>query len=198
MAEAIEKNENFIKNAHDLRVAKHQKMLKTLKKIQKTTTWKNIKTNVEKYVKNCTTCAIGKHDRSRKKGLHQFLQTPNRPFQKPALDFVIGLPESKNPTTKACYDMICTIMNGLTKYVKFVPCKTIMTTKQLTKLFLKKIFADHCIPEQIINDKNKLFISKFNIGLRQTLKLKKKHVNSIPPANKWSNGKNEPNHGTIF
>ena len=48
-----------------------------------------------------------------------------------------------------------------------------MTVKKLAKLFLKKIFADHGIFEQIINDKNKLFTSNFNTGLRKTLKMKK-------------------------
>ena len=81
---------------------------------------------------------MGKHDRSRKKKLHQLLQPPEVLFQKPALNFVTGLPESQNPTTGICYDMICTIIDGLTKYAKFIPCKTTMTAEKLTRLFLKK------------------------------------------------------------
>ena len=69
--------------------------------------------------------------------------------------------------------MICTIIDGLTKYAKFVPCKTTMTAEELTKLFFKKKITDHGIPEQIINDKDKLFTSKFNTGLRKTLGIKK-------------------------
>ena len=68
-------------------------------------------------------------------------------FQKPALNFVIGLPESQNRATGICYDMICTIIDGLTKYAKFILCKTTMTAEKLIKLFLKKIFADHGILE---------------------------------------------------
>ena len=48
-----------------------------------------------------------------------------------------------------------------------------MTAEKLTKLLLKKIFADHGIPEQIISDRDKLFTSKFNTGLRKTLGMKK-------------------------
>ena len=127
---------------------------------------------MEKYVKNCPICAIGKHDRSRKKRLHYFLQPPKIFFQKPALDFVIGLPESQDPATGVNYDMICTIIDGLTKYAKFILCKTTMTAEKLTRLFLKKIFADHGIPEQIINDRDKLFTSKFNTKLRKALGIK--------------------------
>ena len=48
-----------------------------------------------------------------------------------------------------------------------------MTAKKSARLFLKKIFTDHGIFEQIINDRNKLFTSKFNTGLRQTLGMKR-------------------------
>ena len=147
ITEATEKNNNIIKNAHDIRLAGHQKKIKTLKRIQEKTTWKNIKSDVEKYVKNCPTFAIGKHDRSRKKKLHQFLQPPEILFQKPALNFVIELPESQDPATGIYYDMICTIIDGLIKYAKFILCKTTMTAKELAKLFLKKKITAHGIPE---------------------------------------------------
>ena len=135
-----------------------------MKRIQEKTTWKNIKAVVEKYVKNCPICAIRKH---------QFLQPLAFFSQKPALNFVIKLPESQDPATGIYYDMICIIIDGLTKYVKFVPCKTTMTAEKLARLFLKKIFTDHGIFEQIINNKNILFTSKFNTKLRKTLKIKK-------------------------
>ena len=95
------------------------------------------------------------------------------PFQRPALDFVTGLPESQDPATGMFYDMICTIIDGFTKYVKFVPCKITMTAEKLAKLFLKKMFTRHGISEQIINEIDKLFTSKFNIKLREILKMKK-------------------------
>ena len=173
VAETTEENNDIIRNVHDIRLAGHQKIFKTLKRIQEKTTWKNIKANVKKYVKNCPICAMGKRDRSRKERLHQFLQPPEILFQRPALDFVIGLPESQDPAIGVFYDMICTIVDGLTKYAKFVPCKITMTAEKLARLFLKKIFADHGIPEQIISDKDKLFTSKFNTGLRETLGMKK-------------------------
>ena len=69
--------------------------------------------------------------------------------------------------------MICTIVDGLTKYAKFVPCKTTMKAEELARLFLKKKIADHGIFEQIINDKNKLFTSEFNTKLRKALGMKK-------------------------
>ena len=158
VAETTEENNDIIRKAHDTRLAGHQKNFKTLKRIQEKTTWKGIKADVKNYVKNCPTCAIRKYNRTRRERLHQPLQPPEVPFQKPALDFVTGLPESQDPATGIFYDMICTIVDGLTKYAKFVPCKTTMTAEELARLFLKELFADHGIPEQIISDRDKLFM----------------------------------------
>ena len=70
ITEATEKNNDIIRNVHDTRLTGYQKKLKTLKKIQEKTTWKNIKADVKKYIKNCPICAMGKHDWSRKEKLH--------------------------------------------------------------------------------------------------------------------------------
>ena len=67
MTEATEKNNDIIRNAHDTKLTGYQRIFKTLKKIQEKTTWKNIKADVKKYVKNYPICAIKRHDRSRKK-----------------------------------------------------------------------------------------------------------------------------------
>ena len=94
VTEATEENNDIIRNAHDTRLTGHQGILKTLKRIQEKIAWKNIKADVKRYIKNCPTCAMRKHDRSRKEGLHQLLQPPEFFFQRPTLHFVIGLPES--------------------------------------------------------------------------------------------------------
>ena len=66
ITEATEKNNDIIRDVHDSKLTGHQGIFKILKKIQEKTTWKSNKADVEKYVKNCPICAIGKHDRSRK------------------------------------------------------------------------------------------------------------------------------------
>ena len=139
ITETTEENNDIIRKIHDTKSTGHQFFLKTLKRIQEKTTWKNIKADVKKYIKNCPICAMGKYDRSRKENYTNFYNHQTFFFfQKPALNLVIGLPESQNPTTGVNYDMICTIVDGLTKYIKFIPCKTTMTAEELARLFLKK------------------------------------------------------------
>ena len=48
ITETIEKNNDIIKNVHDTKLTGHQRIFKTLKKIQEKTTWKNIKVDVKK------------------------------------------------------------------------------------------------------------------------------------------------------
>ena len=115
----------------------------------------------KKHIKNYLICALKKTRPFTQKKLHQLLQPPKVHFQKPALDFVIGLPKSQNPTTGIYYDMVCTIIDGLTKYVKFILCKTTMITKKLIRLFLKKIFADQAFP-------NKSLLTKINCSRRNS------------------------------
>ena len=83
ITEATEENNNIIREAHDTKLSGHQGIFKTLKKIQEKTTCNNIKADVKKYVKNCPTYAIGKHDRSRKKNCIYFYNYQKSFFRNP-------------------------------------------------------------------------------------------------------------------
>jgi hypothetical protein len=52
-------------------------------------------------------------------------------------------------------------MDRLTKYKEFVLYKESNNTKKLLYAFNKIIINRHKLPDKIISDRNKLFISKF-------------------------------------
>ena len=54
-----------------------------------------------------------------------------------------------------------TIVDGLIKYAKFILCYTSIDVTQLVYVWIREIYADHGIPEKIILDRDKLFITKF-------------------------------------
>ena len=128
---------------------------------------------MKKYVANYILYLKDKYARTRKKDQYQFLSAPKRPFQKLILNFIIKLLESKNKSIEVNYDIIYTLINKLTKYVKFIPYKITINIEQLLTLLLKKVFINYNIFKQIISDRNKLFTSKFSIELKKALKLKK-------------------------
>ena len=99
ITEATEKNNDIIRDVNDTKLSGHQRIFKTLKKIQEKTTWKNIKTDVEKYVKNYPICAKGKHDRSRKKKITSTFTTTRGSFSETCVGFchwVTGIPKPSN------------------------------------------------------------------------------------------------------
>lgn len=114
------------------------------------------------------------------------------------MDFVTGLPESEDHVTGQHYDMIATLVDGLTKFTKFVPCRTTMTAEQLAYMLTEEVFADHGIPEQ--NPHRQGQIVHFKPEYRNTKSIgdEGENVNSLSPPNGRSDGKNESNHGSLL
>ena len=59
-----------------------------------------------------------------KKGQHQILKVSKYLFQRLILDFITGLFEIDDPVIGKNYNIIMTIVDGLTKYVKFILYRT--------------------------------------------------------------------------
>jgi hypothetical protein len=78
-----------------------------------------------------------------------------------ALDFITKLPESKELITKTNFDSILIITDQFIKYGYFIPYKKSSSAKDLTYVFNKYIIRNHGISKRIINNKNKLFTSRF-------------------------------------
>jgi hypothetical protein len=76
--------------------------------------------------------------------------------------------------TKVKYDNILVIINRLTKYTYFINYLKSLNVKDLAYTFLRIIFVNHGMPETIISDRDKLFISKFWKSLVDQLDTKHK------------------------
>ena len=160
-AKTFEKIWDVIRQAHDSRTSKHQNVIKTLKRVQKTTNMHILKKHVEKFIKNCSKCAMTKIDRLEQINKLQSLKSSKRSYQNIALNFIIKFSKSKNLTTKVTYDMIMIVINEFIKHAKFISCKITMIAKQLTFLLLKTIYCEDEISKKIISYRDKLFIFKF-------------------------------------
>ena len=84
------------------------------------------------------------------------------------MDFIVKLPLSKDTITDIKYNSTLVVVDRLTKYAHFIPWKEKRNAKDLAKVILKEIIANHGIPQNIISDRDKLFTSKFwNTWTRQ-------------------------------
>ena len=77
------------------------------------------------------------------------------------MDFIVKLPLSKDTITDIKYNGILVVVDRLTKYTHFILWKKKGNAKDLAKVILKEIIANHEKPQSIISDRDKLFTSKF-------------------------------------
>ena len=116
---------------------------------------------VEDYIQQCTTCAQNKSTRHKPYGKQQQIEAPQQAWQEITMNFIVKLPLSKDTITDIKYDSILVVVDRLTKYAHFITWKEKGNAKDLAKVILKEIIANHGIPQSIISDRNKLFTSKF-------------------------------------
>ena len=90
------------------------------------------------------------------------------------MNFIVKLPLSKKPLTEVIYDLILMIVNQLTKKVRFLPYKEVSDAKELTYTFLRIVTVLQKLPDKIISDRDKLFMSRFWTALTRQLRLSHK------------------------
>ena len=52
-------------------------------------------------------------------------------------------------------------MDRLIKDIIFIPFKKALNANKLIYIFLQNIFSEHILPEELVIERDKLFISKF-------------------------------------
>jgi hypothetical protein len=78
-----------------------------------------------------------------------------------ALDFIIKLPPSVELITEVVFNSILVITDRFTKYEYFISYKESLLIEKLAYIFNKHIIENYEISKKIINNRNKLFTSRF-------------------------------------
>ena len=71
------------------------------------------------------------------------------------MDFLDGFPTSKD------MNVIWVVVDRLSKYAHFIALAHPYTTTSIAHLFLDHIYKLHGLPNSIISDRDKIFVSKF-------------------------------------
>lgn len=118
--------------------------------------WPNMRTDLESgYIPACEECQRNKDSTTKPAGPLHPSPVPDGCCKSIAMDF-IGL----LPVDNGC-DTILTIMDRLGLDIQLVPRKSSLTVSQLAELFFDRWYCENGMPEDIISDRDKLFMSAF-------------------------------------
>jgi hypothetical protein len=121
----------MIWEAHYSRMAGHFGMEKTVAVLQKHFYWPKLRHDVNKYIRSCTACAIAKPT-IKKQGLYTPLPTPERPWESISMDYMSGL-----PSTKQGNDCVFVVVDRFSKMAILTACKKSITMTDTAKLFFE-------------------------------------------------------------
>lgn len=171
----------IIRQHHDDPVHGHPGIRRTMELIQRNYGFPRIKEKVTTYIKRCADCQRNKHDTHAPYGEMQAMELPSEPWADIAMDFVTGLPESKDPVTGVSYNGIMVNVCRFTKEAEYIPFRDSFTAVQLAHIFTDRVARYHGIPKTIISDRDKLFTSNFWSAFLASIGTKKKLSTAYHP-----------------
>lgn len=156
---------DLVANFHDSPMAGHPGQNRTQELVSQNYYWPGMKSWIGKFVETCETCQRIRHAPGKELPL-QPLEVPGRPFQFISYDMIVKLPKSKG------FDSILVVIDSLTKFGHFIPCKEAMNSREVAELFLRDVWKLHGTPEKTISDRGTQFNSKFMRHLYKRLGIK--------------------------
>ncbi len=123
----------------------------------------------------------------------QVLHFPTYQWDDLSMDFVTGLPKSKD-WRRLGYDSILVVVDRLTKMVNHKPLLTTLDADQLAEVLIEAVIKYHGLPDSIVTDRGSLFTSKFSSSLFYLLNIKRRFST---PFYSQTDGQTERQNGTI-
>jgi hypothetical protein len=117
--------------------------------------WKGLKEDVIRHVKECATCQENKDEHTHLAGLLQPLPISEHKWESISMDFITELPKTQGK------DCIFIVVDRLMKFAHFFAIATDFSATQVAKLFFREIFRLHDLPKTIVSDRDNRFMSTF-------------------------------------
>ncbi len=125
--------------------------------------WENMRKTVD-YVKSCHICQKTKARNHKPYGLLQPIEPPESNWDVTTMDFSLPLPKTKNGDS-GILNVVC----KLSKMIRIIPVKSIITPPGVAMKFKEYFYRNHGLPTKIISDQDRLFMSKFLTALFKSL-----------------------------
>lgn len=151
----VPKNErlNVLQQCHDEPMSGHGGFYKTLDRIQRTYFWPKMSNEIRRYVNNCEVCKASKQTNIQQRAPMGEYREATRSWQILYMDFIGPLPRSRSG-----YSYIFVVVDSYTKFVHMSPIRQ-ATSKAVIKVLRDDIFFVHGVPQVVICDNGKQFVS---------------------------------------
>lgn len=154
--------ENLFRLAHD--EMGHFGSDKCYATLRDTYYWPNMRRDLEdSYIPGCNDCQRNKSRTSRRAGPLHPLPVPEARGSSVGIDSIGPLPLDDG------FDCIVTMTCRSGSDVRIVPCNIKMNAEQLATLFFNEWYCENGLPDEIVCDRDKLFVSKFWGALSKSL-----------------------------
>lgn len=153
LAHNEEAQRHILQALHASPVGGHSGIHATYMRIKRLFAWPGLKKQVQEYVNQCSICQQAKPEHVKYPGLLQPLPVPEYAWQIVSLDFIEGLPSSKQ------YDCILVVVDKFSKYAHFIALAHPFTAMKVALLYMDNIYKLHGLPQAIISDRDRIFTS---------------------------------------
>lgn len=146
----------IMRRKHDDRTAGHPGILKTTDLVKRQFYWPTQIVDTKEYVQSCDVCQRTKSPRQARNPPIQPLELPTKPWDDISCDLITDLPVSTQG-----FDTLLVIQDRFTKIAIFEPSRGIPKAKELSEMFLRRVFKHFGTPKKIVSDRGTNFIAKF-------------------------------------
>ncbi|GJX25621.1 retrotransposon-related protein [Tanacetum coccineum] len=153
----------------------HSGVQVTLQKLGTVLYWRGMKKFTKKFVSECDVCQRNKPDLSASPGYLQPLPIPTKVWHDISMDFIEALPPSQGKT------VLFVVVDRLSKYAHFIPMSHPFTASQVAQAFMDNVYKLHGMPNTIVSDRDKIFISQFWQSLFKVMKVQLNLSNAYHP-----------------
>ncbi|GBG88499.1 hypothetical protein CBR_g47970 [Chara braunii] len=141
---------------HDTRLSAHLGVNHTLARLCQRFHWPDVLHDVTRYVESCAVCHRNKGRSRVPFGELKPLPIPRPPRLSIAMDVTGPFPRDRHG-----HDGILTVVDRLSKYACFLPCKYHAAAPELAQLLHTSWITNQGVPEDIVSDRDARFMSTF-------------------------------------
>lgn len=146
--------QEIVKSCHDIPVSAHLGFAKTYDRVGISYYWPKMRNDIFRYVRYCKTCGAQKAPNYKKFGFMGAEKQVRFPWQVIAVDLMGPLPRSGSG-----YQYLLVVSDWFTKYPVLYPLRQ-ATSSSIVRFLENDIFLVYGVPQYIICDNGRQFVSK--------------------------------------